>query len=238
MMTSTFLITVNAFLGLGIGTMALPQASFIGTSTTPARQLPSSTPSSTAGVVPSLAESVLSSLPIIPVEGDNSVAIVQATNASLLETHPEIDVEPSNDLPQFPSNLTRRDQCIGGPFSFPITPWTNVKLLTDRVCDFWFPNNQVFYVPAPLPSPGYVLVKIPFGPSLPTLSLKYQTVNPSPVTDLFTPLTSTICKKRFDSILAFATSPGNFQCPAPPNVHAGNDCDVTSRAACFSFELN
>ncbi|CAI7598678.1 unnamed protein product [Penicillium pancosmium] len=239
---------ITSFLGIAMTASALPQPSsiqgFTVSATTP-DDFPSSTASgiftSATGAattdVPSLTAADISALPLIPVTGDVSFAIVQSTNASLLETHPEVDVNPGLQLPDIPSNLTRRDQCVGGPFSSPITPWTNVKLLTDRVCDFWFPNNNVFYVPGPLPSPGYVLVQIPFGPSLPTLNVKYQVKNPSPVSDLFTPLTSTICKKRFDSILAFATAPGNFQCPSPPNVHAGNDCDVNTRAACFSFTL-
>ncbi|KAL3454098.1 hypothetical protein BJX65DRAFT_301887 [Aspergillus insuetus] len=252
------LIVLNSLLGLGMHALALPQFSSTETSVDSATT-PEGTPTPTAGDVetsssaiatstsavettdvPSLTEADLAALPLIPVTGDDSVAIVQASNSSLLETHPEIDVEPAIELPGIPENITvtRRDQCVGGPFSSPLTPWTNVKLLTDRVCDFWFPNNNVFYLPAPLPSPGYVLVQIPFGPSLPTLNVKYQTRNPAPMTDLFTPVTRTICKKRFDSILAFATAPGNFQCPAPPNVHAGNDCDVTSRAACFSFYLS
>ncbi|KAL2856499.1 hypothetical protein BJY01DRAFT_242837 [Aspergillus pseudoustus] len=234
---------LNSLFALGVNALALPQFGSAETSLdslpTPTSGIPSPSISGVAATdVPSLTESDLASLPLIPVAGDDSSAIVQASNTSLIETHPEIDAEPEIELPYIPSNLTRRDQCVGGPFASPLTPWTNVKLLTDRVCDFWFPNNNVFHVPAPLPAPGYVLVQIPFGPSLPTLNVRYQTRNPLPVTDLFTPLTSTICKRRFDSILAFATAPGNFQCPSPPNVHAGNDCDVNTRAACFSFYLN
>ncbi|KAL4882139.1 hypothetical protein BJY04DRAFT_187260, partial [Aspergillus karnatakaensis] len=242
---------LSAFLGLGMTAMALPQRSSTESTedtdtttiedsfaTPTASGFPTaSTPGPATTNVPSLTEDDLNSLPLIPVAGDDSVAIVQVSNSSLLETHPEVAVEPEIGLPEIPSNITRRDQCVGGPFSSPLTPWTNVKLLADRVCEFWFPDNKVFYTPAPLPAPGYVLVRIPFGSSLPTLNVRYQVKNPAPVTDFFTPLTSTICKKRFDSILAFAISPGNFQCPAPPNVHAGNDCDVTSRAACFSFYL-
>jgi hypothetical protein len=41
--------------------------------------------------------------------------------------------------------LGRRQQCQGGPFGFAVAYWTNVKILADRVCEFWFPNNQVFY---------------------------------------------------------------------------------------------
>ncbi|KAF9886483.1 hypothetical protein FE257_011390 [Aspergillus nanangensis] len=232
------LIIAISLLGMGDNAFALLQT---------ATGKPSNATSANDAVA--LPESVLNSLPIIPVAGDSSSAIIQSSNSSLIEARPEIDQGPTISLPEissglrylvftWPQNLTRRDQCTGGPFASPLTPWTNVKLLADRVCDFWFPNNQVFYVSAPLPAPGYVQVRIPFGPSLPSLNLKYQTVNPSPVTDLVTPLTSTICKKRFDSILAFATAPGNFQCPAPPNVNAGNDCDVTSRAACFTFFLS
>ncbi|KAL2813006.1 hypothetical protein BJX63DRAFT_432295 [Aspergillus granulosus] len=242
-------IIINSMLCFRTNALAFPQSVSTDTlvdSATTTDGLPTPTasgiPSSTSGAattdVPSLTESDLNSLPLIPVAGDDTAAIVQFSNTSLLETHPEIEVEPDTELPDIPSNITRRDQCVGGPFSSPLTPWTNVKLLTDRVCDFWFPDNKVFYTPAPLPPPGYVLVQIPFGPSLPTLNVKYQTRNPSPITDLFTPLTSTICKKRFDSILAFAIAPGNFQCPSPPNVHAGNDCDINTRSACFSFYLN
>ncbi|KAL3462184.1 hypothetical protein BJX64DRAFT_288518 [Aspergillus heterothallicus] len=250
-MKAFFSVTiVTTLLGLGLHAVALPQFSSTETpvddattttgvaTPTAGDPSPSASGVATSTDVPSLTEADLDALPIIPVVGDDSVAIVQASNSSLLETHPEIYVEPVNQLPDIPSNLTRRDQCVGGPFSSPLTPWTNVKLLTDRVCDFWFPNNNVFHVPAPLLAPGYILVQIPFGPSLPTLNVRYQTKNPAPITDLFTPLTSTICKKRFDSILAFATAPGNFQCPAPPNVHAGNDCDINTRAACFSFYLS
>ncbi|KAL5360857.1 hypothetical protein BJX96DRAFT_175687 [Aspergillus floccosus] len=211
-MAFTTFVIINFLLAISRGAIALPQAvskTVSDASSSVAIPLPSANAS---GIAAALPEAVLNSLPIIPVEGDDSAAIVQSSNSSLLATHPEIDVDPTHDLPELPT--------------------------ANRICDFWFPNNQVFYVPAPLPAPGFVQVKVPLGPALPTLNVKYQTVNPAPVTDLFTPLTSTICKKRFDSILAFATTAGNFQCPAPPNVHSGNDCDVTSRAACFSFYLN
>lgn len=53
--------------------------------------------------VPSLTAADISALPLIPVTGDDSFAIVQSTNASLLETHPEVDVSPELQLPDIPS---------------------------------------------------------------------------------------------------------------------------------------
>lgn len=105
---------IPTFFGLAITASALPQSSSIEGFTVSATT-PDDFPSSTAsGVfttatdaattdVPSLTEADLSSLPIIPVTGDDSFAIVQSTNTSLLETHPEVDVDPELALPDIPS---------------------------------------------------------------------------------------------------------------------------------------
>jgi hypothetical protein len=114
------LIVLNSLLSLGMHALALPQFSSTETSvqsTTTPEDTSTPTPgdietsssaiaTSTSAVattdVPSLTEADLAALPLIPVAGDDSVAIVQASNSSLLETHPEIDVEPAIELPDIP----------------------------------------------------------------------------------------------------------------------------------------
>jgi hypothetical protein len=120
MKTFFSLIVLNSLLGLGMHALALPQFSSTETSVD-FTTTPEGTPTPTAGGVetsssaiatstsavettdvPSLTEADLAALPLIPVAGDDSVAIVQASNSSLLETHPEIDVEPAIELPDIP----------------------------------------------------------------------------------------------------------------------------------------
>ncbi|KAJ5762896.1 hypothetical protein N7533_001577 [Penicillium manginii] len=111
------IVTITSFFGLAMNASALPQFSSIEgftvseSATTTADDLPSSTASgvftsatgATSTDVPSLTEADISALPLIPVTGDDSFAIVQSSNTSLLETHPEVDVEPKNQLPDIPS---------------------------------------------------------------------------------------------------------------------------------------
>ncbi|OJJ35882.1 hypothetical protein ASPWEDRAFT_28482 [Aspergillus wentii DTO 134E9] len=202
---------------------------------------------------------ILQSAPIIPVDTADASAVVQPSNSSLVATRPDIAAPPPSNITSLPqaselphpgdddddsddgddgdNSLGRRQQCQGGPLASPIALWTNVKILADRVCEVWFPNNQVFYVKAPLPPPGAISVRIPV-PNNPTFNFKYITRGSPPIADLVTPLTSKICKDRYDAILAFAANQANFGCTNPPNVHDGDDCNNGTHSACFSFLLS
>jgi hypothetical protein len=104
MIPLTPFILASSLLGLGVSVVALPQDNSVVTpGVTSTGALPSSTASVSAESATPIPASVLNSLPIIPVEGDDSSAIIQATNSSLLETHPEINVEPAIELPAVPS---------------------------------------------------------------------------------------------------------------------------------------
>ncbi|KAL2827564.1 hypothetical protein BDW59DRAFT_160207 [Aspergillus cavernicola] len=188
---------------------------------------------------------VLENAPIIPVSGSNESTIVQSDNSSLTDSRPDIaNIPPSNitnlpdaeDLPPSDTALARRQQCQGGPLASPTTLWTNVKILADRVCNVWFPDNRVYYVKAPLDNPGFISVRIPV-PGNPTFNFRYETRGAPPIQDLVTPLTSRICKSQYDQILAYAADPRHFDCANPPHVHAGGDCNNRRRSACFSFVL-
>ncbi|PVH71192.1 hypothetical protein DL98DRAFT_660765 [Cadophora sp. DSE1049] len=186
-----------------------------------------------------LPQAIIDSLPIIPITNVTDGTVVQSDNSSLQSGRPDIVSSPTTTLPPISdataTTLARRAQCTGGALAAPTTPWTNVVLIAQRVCEVWFANNLIFYVPVPLPATGVVEVRVPLGGAAGNLHFKYQTKNFPAVTDLFTPLTSTICKNRFTEILAFAINPANFGCTAPPNVHDGTDCDVATQAACFTF---
>jgi hypothetical protein len=105
-------LLANFLLENGFGVSALPQAtSEVTSSATPTSGTPSATAiamasataSDTAADTTALSISVLNSLPIIQVEGDDSSAIVQGSNTSLVETHPELEIEPEAELPALPS---------------------------------------------------------------------------------------------------------------------------------------
>lgn len=85
---------------------ALPQASITTVADLISPSVSSSvTPTASSDAV-ALPTAILESLPIIEVEGDDSSTIVQSSNSSLLDAHPELDVEPTHDLDELASVST------------------------------------------------------------------------------------------------------------------------------------
>ncbi|KAH6667411.1 hypothetical protein B0J14DRAFT_642364 [Halenospora varia] len=101
-----------------------------------------------------LPQTIIDTLPIIAITNATNGTVVQSDNSSLQSVRPDIVSPPATTLPPI-SNATatatatalaRRAQCTGGALATPVTPWTNVVLIAQRVCEVWFANNSIFYV--------------------------------------------------------------------------------------------
>jgi hypothetical protein len=90
MVQLTALVSI-AFLACGIS--ALPQSA-------PPNATALSSDAAPSGTLP---KSVIDSLPIIPVAGDTSGTVVQASNSSLVQARPDIVAAPKSTLPSVPT---------------------------------------------------------------------------------------------------------------------------------------